>query len=139
MTKPPPIVLPIGDHQRLRAIARSLAGQSHPLANALLGELGRAELRQPDEIPDQTVSLDRFVTYRTGLAGRPERRLLIDPEDEMWPPAEISVVTPLGITLLGLSAGDRMAMVGTDARDPPWVEVISVGPAATRGVARRPA
>ena len=41
-------------------------------------------------------------------------RLLIHPEDRMWPPAELSVATPLGITLLGLSAGDRMPVVGGD-------------------------
>lgn len=141
MNKPdlPPVVIPAGDHDRLQAIARSLAEESHPLAHPLLQELGRAELRESDDIFGDTVSLDRFVTYRTGGSERPERRLLIHPEDRMWPPAELSVATPLGITLLGLSAGDRMPVLGSDLRAPPWVEVLSVGRAATSGIARRPA
>ena len=35
----PPVVIPVGDRERLQAIARSLADQSHPLAAPLLQEL----------------------------------------------------------------------------------------------------
>ncbi|MDH4984956.1 transcription elongation factor [Aminobacter anthyllidis] len=134
----PHIVIPAGDRGRLQAIARSLAEQSHPLAVALLQELGRAELPDPEAVSEDTVSLDRFVTYKTVGSDQSERGLLIHPEDRMWPPAEISVATPLGITLLGLSAGDRMPMIGSDMPEPPWVEVVAVGASATGGIARRP-
>ena len=134
----PPIVIPAGDRRRLQAIARSLAEQSHPLAVPLLQELGRAELRDPEAVSEDTVSLDRFVTYRTVGSDQSTRALLIHPEDRMWPPAEISVATPLGITLLGLSTGDCMPMIGSRLREPPWVEVVAVGPSATGGIARRP-
>lgn len=134
----PAIVIPASDRNRLQAIARSLADQSHPLAAPLLQELGRAELRDPQAVSEDTVSLDRFVTYRTVGSDQSERGLLIHPEDRMWPPAEISVATPLGITLLGLSTGDCMPMIGSDMPKPPWVEVVAVGPLATGGIARRP-
>jgi len=134
----PPVVIPAGDRGRLQAIARSLAKQSHPLAAPLLQELGRAELRDPEAVSDDTVSLDRFVTYRTVGSDRSKRGLLIHPEDSMWPPAEISVATPLGITLLGLSTGDCMPMIGSDMPEPQWVEVVAVGQWATGGIARRP-
>lgn len=45
----------------------------------------------------------------------------------MGPPAEISVASPLGITLIGLSVGDRMAVIESDVREPPWVDVLAVG------------
>ncbi|MDW6023070.1 hypothetical protein SAZ10_15015 [Mesorhizobium sp. BAC0120] len=83
--------------------------------------------------------LDRFVTYRIGGSPRPERRLLIVPEDGMWPPAEVSLSTPLGITLLGLSVGDRMCMIGADERQSACVEILAVGPSAASGIARQPA
>ncbi|WP_181170291.1 MULTISPECIES: transcription elongation factor [unclassified Mesorhizobium] len=127
-----------GDHMRLQALARSLAEQSHPLAAVFAGELDLAELRDPDDMRQDTVSLDRFVTYRIMGSEGSERRLLIHPEDQMWPPAEVSVATPLGITLLGLSAGDRMPVVGTGLPEPPWVEVLAIGSAASGGLARRP-
>jgi regulator of nucleoside diphosphate kinase len=141
MNKPnlPPVILSKGDHKRLQMIARSLSEQSHPLAAALLQELGRAELREPDDIPEGIVGLDRLVTYTTEGAQRVERRFLVHPEDRMWPPVEISVTTPVGITLLGLSAGRRMPMIGGALREPPpWVEVIAVGRSATSGLVRRP-
>ncbi|CAH2400801.1 transcription elongation factor [Mesorhizobium ventifaucium] len=140
MNKPnlPPVTLSKGDHKRLQRIARSLVEQSHPLAAALLQELGRAELREPDDIPEGTAAPDRLVTYRIDGAERAEQQYLIHPEDRMWPPAEISVTTPVGITLLGLSTGRPMPMIGSALREPPWVEVVAVGRAATSGLARQP-
>ncbi len=131
--------LPNFGHLRVSGkLALAHAEQSHPLAAAFFGELGRAELCDPEAIREDTVSLDRFVTYRIMDSQTSERRLLIHPEDQMWPPAEVSVATPLGITLLGLSAGDRIPVVGTGLREPPWVEVVAIGPAASGGLARRP-
>lgn len=134
----PPVVISAADRNRLQTIARSFLEQSHPLAAPLLQELNRAELNDSEDVSDNTVSLDRFVTYRTVGSYKTGRGLLIHPDDRMWPPAEISVATPLGITLLGLSTGDRMPMIGIDIAEPPWVEVVAVGPAATGGIARRP-
>jgi regulator of nucleoside diphosphate kinase len=60
------------------------------------------------------VTLDTFVTYRIGGEDTLERRMLIHPDDRMWPPAELSVLTPVGLSLLGLRAGDRMPLIGSD-------------------------
>jgi len=133
----PAVVLPVEDYDFLQALARSLAEQLHPLASPLSHELRRAEWREAADDQGQTVSLDRFVTFRVGGARDFDRRLLIDPADGMWPAAELSVVTPVGITLLGLSAGDRMRMIGADIDAPPWLEVVEVGPAATSGIVRQ--
>ena len=52
--------------QALDAYGPELAEQGHPLALPLLRELHRAILRAPDQLPDDVVTLDRFVTYRLG-------------------------------------------------------------------------
>lgn len=135
----PSVVLTVGDYKRLQAIARALEEQLHPLAAILSAKLSRAEVRDADEVPEGIVSLDRFVTYRNELSGEVTRRLLIHPDDRMWPPAEISVDTPVGITLIGSSAGHRMPMVGVDTPAPPWLRVVEVEAAASGGIARRPA
>jgi len=134
----PPVIIGTEDHARLQRVVRELAGQSHPLASVLDGELGRADVRRADDIPENTVTLDSFVSYRAGPSERPERRLLVLPHDSIWRDAEISVTSPLGITLIGLSAGDRMPILGSAMPTPPWVEVLSVGPGATGGIVRRP-
>ncbi|WP_141740289.1 transcription elongation factor [Bosea sp. BIWAKO-01] len=134
--KRPVTTLSAGDYVRLQELARLLGEHIHPLASALLRKLDRASWREADDMPEQTVLLDGFVTYRVGGTGQPERRRLIDPADGMWPPAELSVITPLGITLLGLSVGDRIPMIGADIRAPPWVEVVAVDPVTTSGIVR---
>jgi regulator of nucleoside diphosphate kinase len=127
----PPVMVTPHDRQRLMRTAHELAGQAHPLATPLLRELHRAIPCSPDRLPDDVVTLDTFVTYRLAEGGRTERRALIHPEDCMWPPAEVSVLTPLGLTLLGLRPGDRMPLIGSDGPMDAWVEVEDVGPKVT--------
>lgn len=122
-----------GDHVRLQATARSLADQFHPLAAPLSKAIEQAERLNEDDTRENTVSLNRFVTYKISGSKRPEQRLLVHPEDQMWPPAEISVITPLGLTLLGLSAGECAPLIGACLQGLLWVEVIAVGPSATGG------
>lgn len=108
---------------RRSAFAHDLAGRLGPL---LLRKLERAEVQQADKIAASRVSLDSFATYRLLGSDRTERRRLILPRDSMWPPAELSVASPLGIALLGASALDRVRVEGTGMEEPPWVEVLGV-------------
>jgi regulator of nucleoside diphosphate kinase len=124
----PPITVMTHDHQRLMLTAQELAEQAHPLAAPLLQELRRAAVRKPDEFPDDIVTLDTFVTYRLTSDGPLEKRALIHPDDRMWPPAEVSILTPVGLTLLGLRVGDRMPLLGADGPPDASVEVAAVGP-----------
>lgn len=123
----PPITVTMRDHRRLMHTAERLAEQAHPLAAHLLHELHRATLCAPGELPDDVVALDTFVTYRLVGEGTLDKRMLIHPDDRMWPPAELSVLTPAGLALLGARAGDRMPLLGADAEDA-CVEVRAVGP-----------
>ncbi len=122
----PSIVVTARDHRRLMHTAERLAEQAHPLAAPLMRELRRATLRAPDEVPDDVVTLDTFVTYRLAGEGAPDKRMLIHPDDRMWPLAELSVLTPVGLALLGLRVGDRMPLIGSD--EPLEVCVEAVGP-----------
>lgn len=110
----PSIIVTARDHRRLTHTAERLAGQAHPLAAPLLHELRRATLCEPDGVPDDVIALDTFVTYRIAGEGKREKRMLIHPDDRMWPPAEVSVLTPVGLSLLGLRVGDRMPLLGSD-------------------------
>lgn len=132
----PPILVPRDDYGRLMPLVKALAGQSHPLASPLLLELLRADLCEPDALPCDVVAMDRFVAYRIAGREEPEYRALIHPEAGMWPPAEVSILSPVGISLLGLKLGDRMPLRGA-AGCPQWVEVVAVGPWMTGGLVPR--
>jgi regulator of nucleoside diphosphate kinase len=124
----PPITVTTSDHRRLIRTAQDIAGQAHPLAAPLLQELRRAALREPDQLPDDIVTLDTFVTYRLSRGGRLEKRALIHPDDHAWPAAEVSVLTPIGLSLLGLRVGDRTPLLGADGPPGAWIDVEAVGP-----------
>jgi len=130
-TRLPPVLVTPHDHRRLIRTAQELAEQAHPIAQPLLQELHRAILCPADQLPEDVVTLDTFVTYRLVDGGRSERRALVHPEDLTWPPAELSVLTPLGLSLLGLRPGDRMPLIGSDRPMGACVEVEDVGPRVT--------
>jgi regulator of nucleoside diphosphate kinase len=133
----PPIVVATDDYSRLMGTARSLADQQHPLASPLLGELLRAQLCPPDRLPTDVVSLDRFVRYRRAGEETSEYRALIHPDDRMWSPTEVSILTPLGLSLLGLKVGDRMPLLRSGGVPGEWVDVEALGPLVTGGVVPR--
>jgi transcription elongation GreA/GreB family factor len=93
-----------------------------PRRQFLLSELRRAALCHPEALPEDVVSTNAKVTYRLNGRGRPMAHVLVHPQDLLWPGAELSVLTPLGIALLGLRVGDRMPF-RTD-RNGPWHEVV---------------
>lgn len=107
----PALIVGTNDNNRLTRIARHLEAEGNPLAPALAGELARARLFDPDMVPPDVVTMNSFVVYSYGDSEKTERRALVYPGEHVWPPAEVSILTPLGVTLLGLRAGDRMELV----------------------------
>ena len=119
----------------------------------LLSELRRAEVCHPAALPEEVVSANCRVIYRIDDEAKTRAHLLVHPEDLTWPGAEISVMTPLGAALIGLSVGDRVPYTETDgSRHEVLVEGIGLrflddglissracgGPAARRHTLRRP-
>jgi regulator of nucleoside diphosphate kinase len=102
-------LIPRDDHARIERVAFKAAESGDPNGDRLLAKIRTAEQCEPGELPDDVVSMEDFVTYRTE-GGLSRIRALIYPEDSMWSPAEISVLTPLGTALLGQRVGDRIAV-----------------------------
>lgn len=82
------------------------AMQRHPvMAERLLDELARARLVQTADMPSDVVTIGSLVTFRDG-PGRGERTItLVYPEHVDLVQGRVSVMTPLGVSLLGLSPG----------------------------------
>jgi regulator of nucleoside diphosphate kinase len=117
----PQVTIATHDYNRLMSVAAMENKPRKPHREFLLSELRRAALCHPGALPDDVVSTNAKVTYRIN-GGRPMAHVLVHPQDLLWPGAELSVLTPLGIALLGLRVGDRMPF-RTD-RDGPWHEVV---------------
>lgn len=99
-------LLTAGDYAVLQDLAET-AGHADPLVSFLLRQkLASARVILPQDVPAGVATLNSRVVFR--LEGRaPESRVLaFDPRHGV-PGLTLGLYTPLGITLLGMTAGDR--------------------------------
>ena len=108
MEKKPKIILSSQDLERLEALLYALGNNLSPDKAALLQELGRADVLEPQEIPPTVVTMNSTVRFT--VENKDEFVLtLVYPKDVEGQPDRISVLAPVGSALLGLSVGDSMA------------------------------
>ena len=107
MEKKPNIILSSRDLERLEALLYALGNNLSPDKAALLDELGRADVLEPQEIPPTVVTMNSTVRFT--VENKEEFRLtLVYPKDVDGQADRISVLAPVGSALLGLSVGDSM-------------------------------
>jgi regulator of nucleoside diphosphate kinase len=104
----PPIVVSSLDMERLEHLLDSLPAAQAGIRAALLDELARAELVEPEDMPDDVVTMNSRVRFV--LDGGPEEfdMSLAYPKDVNGAADKLSVLTPVGDALLGLKAGDSI-------------------------------
>ena len=105
----PPVSIPEPDCRRLGDVVRQASADRHPVAAFLACELSRASVLPAHEFPPDTVTLDRWVAFRPDRGWRPERRLLVCPQDYQLAELHLSVLSPLGAALIGLRVGSEIA------------------------------
>lgn len=103
----PKIILDQATVHRIESLGQRLYASNPTLADRLFGELGRARLVSRDKLPANVASLGRRVTYRDEATGEEKVVVLTSPEDADISQQRISVLTPIGVALLGLSEGAK--------------------------------
>lgn len=121
----PEIVLAAPDRSRLGLLAGYIAASDCPAMRMLAGELARARVVAPAEIPPDTVTMGSTVRYRDGETGQIFTVTLVYPEAEDRARSRISVLSPEGAALLGLSEGQSIRYV-TPAGRRKWLIVLRV-------------
>jgi regulator of nucleoside diphosphate kinase len=96
------------DNRRLENIGRLHLALGHPVARFLIQELERAVLCRPDAIPDHVVTLGSRVLFRLEPVGLSAVRQLVVPHRHRSEGKQVSILSPLGAALIGLSEGDSM-------------------------------
>lgn len=114
-TARPHIVICKADHDRLMQLANGLLDRNPDLADELLNELERALVVQPDAVPENTVRMGSTVEYRSD-DGQARRVTLVYPADADIAEGKVSILTPIGTALLGLSEGQSIDFVANDGR-----------------------
>lgn len=100
----------------LYALALS-AEHRHPNSAALLlAELDRAELCDVTELPPQTVSMNSSVEFVDEESGVRRTVQLVFPNDADIEAGRISILTPIGAGLIGMSAGHAIPWPDREGR-----------------------
>lgn len=103
----PRVRLTGSDNRRLGALVRALSDRDAS-ARALAAKLDQAEIVPDRDIEPDVVTLDSRIAYRLGASGDIHRRTLVVPAHYVPGGQWLSVLSPLGTTLLGMRAGDDM-------------------------------
>ncbi len=82
----------------------------------LLDELTRAEIVPDDEAPATLVTMNTTVRFRDEESGRISEVTLAYPQDAAARDGAVSVLTPVGAALLGLSEGQSISYETLDGR-----------------------
>lgn len=99
----PKIMIDAVELAHLEALADGAEQRNPALADRLLGELARARIVASQRMPANVVSIGSTVTYRDETTGQERTVTLVYPEDADIAHRRVSVMTPIGVALLGLA------------------------------------
>ncbi len=104
----PPIIIGDRDYERLSRLASAAPASLADAAEELLGELDRAKVRPQAALPSDVVRIGSQVTFRPA-AGEARTVRLVFPGQADIAEGRISVLTPIGAALIGLTEGQSMS------------------------------
>jgi len=123
----PAIYMSAAECDALFALALS-AERSQPMVCAMLmAELDRAELRDADALPDQTVVMNAFIDFVDERTGARRIVQLVYPHDADIANGRVSILTPVGAGLIGMTAGCSIRWPDRSGEDR-TLRIISVTP-----------
>lgn len=120
----PAITLARSDHERLANLAEALADRDSPTADQLAAELERARVVADDRLAPGTVRMGAVVRFSLDHAA-PRTVRLVYPGEADIEQGRVSVLTPVGAALIGLTAGQSIDWIGNDER-PHHLHVLEV-------------
>jgi len=104
----PPITIARRDHARLERLADDALRARHPVGRFLTSEIRRASVFDINRAPEGVACLNQWVTYRVDGSRQAESKILVCPDELRNGQIELSVLSPLGAAILGMSIGHRI-------------------------------
>ncbi len=104
----PPLIIDAAVYDQLHAVAQMALRSAPDVGERLLEEIERAEVLPSEQVPPTVVSIGRQVTYQDVDTGSIRTIQLVLPADADPAALRISVISPIGAALIGLSVGQVM-------------------------------
>lgn len=113
----PPVCLDAAYVDRLSGLAFAAAKKSPEIGDRLLNEIDRAKVLPTDQMSADVVNIGSTVTFRDELTCRSQTVTLVLPKDADIGRGFVSVLTPIGVALLGLSESATIYWQTLDGED----------------------
>lgn len=103
------------DHSRLTALASTSMTENPEISEELLDELDRAKVVTDSSIAAEVVQMGSTVTYRASTNDTKTVKLVFPGEADISE-GKISILTPIGTALIGLSIGQSISWTARNGR-----------------------
>ncbi|WP_226780606.1 nucleoside diphosphate kinase regulator [Oceaniglobus trochenteri] len=104
-TRRPKIVINADELAHIEGLAEGAWNSNPALAERLQDEIARARIVKPAKMPANVITIGSLVTYRDETTKQEKTVTLVYPEKADISCQRISVMTPIGVALLGLPEG----------------------------------
>ena len=111
----PTIVISDVDESRLSGLAATVSNRMPDLSDDLLAELERATIIPHHSMPKKVVRMGSTLEY-TSDDSQKRQVTLVYPGDADIAQGKISILTPIGTALIGLSEGQAIEWAARDGR-----------------------
>lgn len=109
----PAITMTRSDHARLSRLADAYSARNPDVADQLFAELERARVVADGQLRDNVVGMGSSLRFTTD-AGEDRTVTLVFPGEADIAEGKVSVLTPIGAALIGLSAGQSIDWTARD-------------------------
>ncbi|HEY4546243.1 MAG TPA: nucleoside diphosphate kinase regulator [Pedomonas sp.] len=115
-SRKPKIVLSELDYDRLTGLAEAVEDRSPEIAEELQAEIDRANVVPNGSVPANVVQMGSIIEYQSD-GGETKSVTLVFPGDADIASGRISILTPIGTALIGLSPGQSITWTARDGKE----------------------
>ena len=115
-SRKPPIHISEADYDVIADLALQMEHRAPALAKQFLDEINRAKIHPAGTVPTDAVTIGSEVEFLDDSTGEKRRLKLVLPVDADFEAGRLSVMTPVGAGLIGMTVGREISWPTPDGR-----------------------
>ena len=115
-SRKPPIHISEADYDVIADLALQMEHRAPALAKQFLDEINRAKIHPAGKVPADAVTIGSEVEFLDDSMGEKRRLKLVLPVDADFEAGRLSVMTPVGAGLIGMTVGREISWPTPDGR-----------------------